>query len=415
MYFPVKEVPMNWLAKWAWMTLGAATAIAASAQTLTTLATFTTADGNYPETALIQGSDGDLYGTLAQGGANDAGAIFKISPATGELTVLYHFCAELNCTDGAEPSSSLVEASDGHFYGMTIAGGTSTSNCYTGVIPGCGTVFRITRQGKLTTLYSMCTLPDCIDGAQPLGALVQAADRTFFGTTSFGGAYNRGTVFVITAQGKLLHSFNLTKGDSPGALVRSSDGNFYGTTAAGGGYYNSGTVFKITPHGKITTLYSFCGFGPPCVDGQTPMGVIQGTNGRFYGTTSSEGPYGGGTVFEITGSGEFKTMYGFCARPSCADGNGPSRLIQGSDGQLYGTTSNGGAYFAGAIFKITLSGQEETLYSFCAQPNCTDGNFPLAGLVQATDGKFYGTTAVGGTNGGFGTVFSFEPKEANAE
>jgi uncharacterized repeat protein (TIGR03803 family) len=180
----------------------------------------------------------------------------------------------------------------------------------------------------------------------------------------------------------------------------------------GGANSNGGTVFKITPSGKLTTLYSFCSQSG-CMDGDGPVaGLIQATNGDLYGTTVHGGayivPYGGGTVFKITPSGTLTTLYSFCSQSGCIDSANPAGpLVQATDGDLYGTTvydncaSNG---CAGTVFKIAPSGALTTLYSFCSQSGCTDGSTP-AGLIQATNGDLYGTTELYGANGD-GTVFS---------
>jgi uncharacterized repeat protein (TIGR03803 family) len=253
------------------------------------------------------------------------------------------------------------------------------------------------------------------DGESPFAALVQATNGNFYGTTEYGGASpgancapNCGTVFEITANGKLttLHSFNGTDGFYIVAgLVQATDGNFYGT-AFGGGTNSRGTVFKITQGGTLTTLYSFCSQSG-CTDGYGPEGLVQASNGNFYGITN----YGGanscgtnscGTVFEITPSGTLTTLHSF----NGTDGQFPvTALIQSTDGNFYGTTYKGGANGDGTIFKITPSGTLTTLYSFCSQSGCPDGQLPLGALVQATNGNFYGTTEFGGTNG-YGTVFS---------
>jgi len=397
----IEEDTMNWLAKLAWIMLCATVAITTSAQTLTTLTIFHRWSGDNPEAALTQGSDGNLYGTLASDGHfGVGGAVFRISPS-GERTVLHHFCAERACADGARPYARLVEGSDGNFYGTTLEGGTGP--CYQGIIDGCGIVFRITTHGKFTKLHNICTLQNCV-GAYP-GALVQASNGKFFGTTCWGGASNNGTVFVITAQGmKRLHSFNGVDGMCPAALVQSADGNFYGTTVSGGAY-SLGTVFKITPQGGLTTVYSFCAI-ELCADGSYPNGgVTLATNGSLYGVTSSGGLSGEGTVFEITSQGSLKTVYSFCVLgPDCSDGAGPrGPLIQASDGHFYGTTANGGSNDNGTIFKISLAGSLTTVHSFCLI--CGEAASPQAGLIQARDGRIYGTTT-SGPGRGAGTVFA---------
>ena len=384
----------------------AAAVIASPAQTLTTLVNFAGANGANPQSSLIQGTDGNFYGTTPDGGdlskcsSFGCGTVFKITPG-GTLTTLYSFCAQTNCTDGADPLGGLVQATDGNFYGTTSAGGTR----------GDGTVFKITPSGTLTTLHSFCPQgPPCNDGADPLGGLVQATDGNFYGTTNWGGANDSdGTVFKITPGGTLttLHSFSGGDGAYPAAgLVQATNGNFYGTTQIGG-YYGGdycagngcGTVFKITSGGALTTLYSFCP-QPNCADGFDPVaGLVQATDGNFYGTTWFGGTQGGGTVFKITAGGTLTTLHSF----NGDDGWWPlAGLMQATDGNFYGTTSDGGS---GTVFKITPGGALTTLYRFCSQSNCADGADPKAGLVQATNGNFYGTTSGGGTYGE-GTVFS---------
>jgi uncharacterized repeat protein (TIGR03803 family) len=211
---------------------------------------------------------------------------------------------------------------------------------------------------------------------------------------------------------KILVNFDGTNGQHPVAgLVQATNGNFYGTTSEGGADGN-GTVFDITAGGKLARLHSFCSQGgyPSCTDGANPgAGLIQATNGNFYGTTSAGGAHGGGTVFEITAGGQLTTLHNFCSQLGCADGVNPGAgLIQATDGNFYGTTYSGGTssacsgYGCGTVFEITTGGQLTTLHNFCSQTNCTDGVGPVA-LVQATNGSFYGTTAGGGT--GCGTVF----------
>jgi uncharacterized repeat protein (TIGR03803 family) len=177
-------------------------------------------------------------------------------------------------------------------------------------------------------------------------------------------------------------------------------------------YGGKGTVFKITPEGTLTMLYSFCSNFPSCPDGSYPLaGVVQGTDGNFYGTTFLGGTDGDGTVFKINPSGALTTLHSV----DVTDGLQPLVLVQGRDGNFYGTTYEGGANAYGTVFKITSSGTLTSLYSFCSEINrgiCTDGSSPLGGLVQGTDGNFYGTTVVGGTGGckyGCGTIFKITP------
>jgi uncharacterized repeat protein (TIGR03803 family) len=398
--------------------LALAAAPRAQAQTFTTLYSFCSesdcADGQYSRAALAQGSDGNFYGTTYFGGANPGanglgnGTVFKITP-TGTLTTLYSFCSQSLCTDGANPNAGLVLGSDGNFYGTTVFGGVNQE----------GTVFKITPTGTLTTLYSFGSRTLWTDGYQPDAGLVEGRDGNFYGTTGLGGAYEEGAVFRITATGTLttLYSFcsqggGCTDGYSPiAALVQGSDGDFYGTTCSGGAY-GGGTVFKITPTGTLTTLYSFCSQSG-CTDGASPSAaLVQASDGNFYGTTYSGGASDRGTIFQITPSGTLSTLYGFCSQSGCTDGVYPSSaLVQGSDGNFYGTIGCSG--YNGTIFQITPSGTFTTLYRFCSQSGCADGFGPIGGVIQASDGNFYGTTGYGGAyygNGVFGgTVFRLLP------
>ncbi len=304
--------------------------------------------------------------------------------------------ASFNGTDGESPGAGLVQATNGDLYGTTFFGGAS----------GAGAVFKITPSGTLTTLYSFCSQSACTDGQYTYAGLVQAANGDLYGTTPFGGASGAGTVFRITLGGTLttLYSFCSQSGCADGyepiaGLVQAANGELYGTTYFGGAS-GAGTVFKITPSGTLTTLYSSFS------DGQNFAGLVQAANGDLYGTTYSGGAHGGGTVFKITPSGTLTTLYNFCSQSGCTDGEySRAGLVQATNGDLYGTTANGGAHGYGTVFKITPSGTLTTLYSFCSQSGCADGALTIAGLIQATNGDLYGTTWDSGTSDD-GTVFS---------
>jgi uncharacterized repeat protein (TIGR03803 family) len=378
-------------------------------QAFTRLTSFHGTDGKYPN-GLVQGTDGNFYGTTTKGGALEDGTVFKITPS-GARETMYSFCAKRGCADGGDPEGDLVQATDGNLYGTTLTAG---ANIY------YGTVFKITPAGTftLTTLHTFCSQSNCADGGNPEAGLIQATNGDFYGTTGYIGAYNGGTVFKMTPSGGLttLYSFcaqsNCTDGSTPEAvLVQSTNGELYGTTAYGGANSNAcpsgcGTVFKITPAGTLTTLYSFCSLSD-CADGAVPFApLVQATNGDLYGTTEDGGANGGGTVFKITPAGTLTTLHSFCSLSNCADGANPvTGLIQATDGNLYGVTQNGGAAGGGGtVFKITPAGALTTLHSFCALSNCADGHFPY-GLIQATDGALYVTVIFGGANG-LGTLVS---------
>jgi uncharacterized repeat protein (TIGR03803 family) len=427
---------------WAALVLCGTAATLLPAQTFTTLYNFCSqsgcTDGEIPLAGLVQITNGYLYGTTQAGGVNAfsfyEGTVFKITTG-GALTTLYSFCPPGGLICGGNPAAGLVQATNGDLYGTTGLGGSADCS------DGCGTVFRINPSGTQTTLYSFT---GGADGRSPASALVQATNGDLYGTTPMANSGNGGgSVFNITPGGKLttLYTFCLqgdtcTDGDGPtGALVQAPNGNLYGTTA-GGGAYGPGTVFKITPRGTLTTLYSFCSQSG-CPDGASPNGgLVQADDGNFYGTTYSGGVnnascgasgLGCGTVFKITPSGTLTTIHSFCSQSGCPDGGIPvAGLIQATDGNFYGTTyygganinascgATGGTFGCGTVFRITPSGTLTTLHSFCSQSGCADGATPVAGLIQDTNGTFYGTTQGGGvgqgsvncTAHGCGTVFS---------
>jgi uncharacterized repeat protein (TIGR03803 family) len=386
---------MTTFEKWAWVCLLCAmTATAAPAQTFKTLASFDII--GYPQyTSLVQGVDGDLYGTTQA----DWGMVFKITTA-GDLTVLCYF-GEDTCYQESYPLAGLTQATDGNFYGTTWQGGVNPSE-------GEGTVFKTTAgENDVTLLYSFCSQANCADGDDPFAPLMQAKNGNFYGTTFDGGTKGYGTVFEITSQGKLttLHSFGYEDGAGPVAgLVQAKNGNFYGTSLYGGAH-GAGVVFEISSGGTLTMLYSFCS-QKGCADGTGPYaGLVQAKDGNFYGTAHGGGAYNHGTVFQITPEGKLTMLHSFCSQKKCADGADPyAGVIEASDGNFYGTTSKGGAGNWGTIFAITPAGKLTTLHSFCSQKNCTDGADPVGGLLQASDGNFYGTTTEGGTYEN-GTVF----------
>jgi uncharacterized repeat protein (TIGR03803 family) len=343
-------------------------------------------DGNYPAAPLIQGGDGNFYGTNYSGGASNSGTLFKITP-TGTETVFYSF----NSGPEGQSPVGLIQGSDGNFYGTTSSGGAS----------GNGTAFKISSGGVETPLYSFAG--GTTDGRFP-ASLTQGSDGNFYGTTALGGASNEGTVFKITPAGveTVLDSFTGgTDGSQPqAALIQSTDGNFYGTTISGG-TSGQGTVFKITPSGFETVLHSFAG---GATDGNGPYAaLVQGVDGSFYGTTRGGGASSQGTVYKITPTGMETLLYSFAGGfVGVADGGDPTTpLILGSDGNLYGT-AGGGIGNNGTLFEVTPTGVETVLYYFVGG---TAVNRP-GPLIQGVDGRFYGTTAYGGSSN-LGTVFMF--------
>jgi uncharacterized repeat protein (TIGR03803 family) len=194
---------------------------------------------------------------------------------------------------------------------------------------------------------------------------------------------------------------NCSDGISPSSLLQGTNGNLYGITASGGAN-DGGTVFEVTPTGQLTTLYSFC-TQQGCPNGTDPVALIQAKAGTFYGVTAFGGATGNGTVFKITAAGKLTTLHNFCIRRNCTDGENPSSLVEGSDGNFYGTTTQ----TPGTVFKISPNGALTTIHTFCSLPNCADGSIPIAPMVQANDGNFYGTTLFGSDVGG--TIFQITP------
>jgi len=363
------------------------------AQTFTTLVNFngTNGDGPVPQAQLVQGLDGNLWGVTEVGGVFGAGTIFKMSL---EGTLMTEFDFNNRATgDTWQPMAGLALASSGLLYGTTQYGGPN----------GEGTFFSFKPRG-------LVTLGPGFGGPYGYGvssSLVRAFNGVFYGTTQGGGANGPGTVFEATAGGgmSVVYTFQPSDVGTSGVsgLIQGFDGNLYGTTSGGGTNFG-GSVFKVTPTspGTLTTLYSFAG-----PDGYAPLGgLVLGSDGNFYGTTFSGGTYNYGTVFKITPAGRLTTLHNF--RQSNPNGMGGCHpavpLVQASDGNFYGTTTACGANGLGTVFRITPFGSLSTLYSF----DTTEIPSPIVsgGLVQATDGNLYGTFASGGQYGQ-GMVFRF--------
>jgi uncharacterized repeat protein (TIGR03803 family) len=320
-----------------------------------------------------------------------------VSCSAGTERILYSFGA--SATDGQEPYAGVIIDSAGNLYGTTQTGGTN----------GLGTVFKISSAGTETILHSFGA--SAVDGMTPRSGVILDNAGNLYGTTSAGGANQIGTVFKIDAAGTetILYSFGARANDGMdpvGSLIMDSAGNIYGTTSSGGSG-GTGTVYKIDPSRTETILYSF-GIGNS--DGAAPFGsLIIDNTGNLYGTTTQGGAYFEGTVFKISAAGAETILHSFGA--NATDGLVPTAsLVRDSAGNLYGTTSQGGANIAGTVFKIDTAGTESILYAF--NPGAADGGSPAAytGLIIDSGGSLYGTTGNGGANfkanlQGDGTVF----------
>lgn len=366
-------------------------------------------------------------------GLKQAGVVFLLisAAALGSHAQTYNVLVSFNGKDGAEPNS-VVQGLDGSFYGTAYGGGWYCAVHSDNV--GCGTIFNVKLDRRLRYV-EFCNGGDCTGGSMPQLGLILAADGSFYGATLNGGGQGcplgecGGTIFKVTSKGQLssLYEFcnqpGCPDGSGISSLIQAADGNLYGTTW-GWGAYSGGTVFKLTPSGALTTLYSFCGMSG-CPDGEAPLGIIQASDGNFYGTAQYGGTggactWGCGTIFRITPQGNLTVLHNF----SGADGAAPeTNLIQSTDGSFVGTTYGGGANQCppltgcGTVFEFSSDGSFKSLYSFCSRDACADGGLPSGGVIEASDGNFYGTTVEFGNrrkhcSNGCGTLFRLTPQGA---
>jgi uncharacterized repeat protein (TIGR03803 family) len=361
-------------------------------------------DGAAPN-GLIAGSDGNYYGTTANGGANGFGTFFRVTPA-GVETVLYSFAG--GSADGADPEG-IIQGTDGNFYGATNFGGNNACQF------GCGTVFKITPVGAETVLYFFT---GAADGGDPNG-VVEGSDGNFYGTAAFGGVTNGacggsgcGVAFRLTPAGAetVLHPFaGGADGILPVSLIQGTDSNFYGTTIFGGSS-NNGTVFRITANGTETVLHSFAGGSDGALPQQTQL--IQGSDGNFYGVTPFGGSSSLGVAYRITPAGVESVLHAFAG--GTADGAAPSTALVEFSGNFFGATNGGGNASCGGgcgtVFKLTPAGAESPLYlfgptaNFGAQPP-NPSSLVLAVNGGVASGNLAGTTQNSGTFG-IGSVFT---------
>ena len=347
-------------------------------QSVTSIYTFNAnaIDGANPKALLVLGPDGNFYGTTANGGSLGYGTIFKVATNGGFATLV-----SFNNANGSDPESELTLGTDGNFYGTTFTGGGF----------GDGTIFRITNSAVATLMNF-----SGINGANPRGSLIQGADGLFYGTTYNGGSLGDGTVFAMTTNGTLATriNFNGTSGRNPAAGLTAGPNNTLFGTTLNGGSFGDGIVFLVTTNGALLQQANFSGF-----NGSAPAArVTPGPNGIYYGTTTNGGSLGYGSVFAVKTNGALATIASFTG----IDGAIPvGSLVLGPDGNFYGTTVGGGTLGYGTVFRMPTNGPITTLVNFNSS---ISGANPEAGLTLAPDGNLYGTTANGGI-GGNGTIF----------
>jgi uncharacterized repeat protein (TIGR03803 family) len=356
-------------------------------------------DGAYPEARLLQGSDGLLYGTASGGGTNDNGIVFKLATDGSGFASLVQFAG----TNGANPESGLIEASDGLLYGTTCAG-TSTN---------LGGIFSLQKDGGAFRVLQLFLNTSSIktNGASPQARLLEGRNGMLYGTTAAGGTNATGTIYQINKDGtgfNTLYQFgahNSSDGRIPlGDLILGSDGLLYGTTFDGG-TNGSGTIYRIGQDGSGYSVVA--NLGSP----QGPAGgIIESTNGILYGTTQLGGDVGAGTVFNLQkDGGAVAILRSFSA--SGGDGQSPyASLTSASNNPLIGTTRTGGSLAQGSIYSLRFDGLGYTLLSSLESPDFPTS--PVACLVEATNGNLYGVTRFGGSSNN-GTLFNLNLSGAN--
>jgi uncharacterized repeat protein (TIGR03803 family) len=372
-----------------------------AAATLTTIVSFDGSNGSRP-LGMVRAGDGNFYG-VAESSRAGAGAIFRLTP-DGELKAITQFSGE---TNGYSPRAEPILGRDGHLYGTTVGGGANGN--------GFGTVFRVTTEGKLTTLAVF----DRRNGASPERPLIQAQDGNFYGTTYMGGAHQQGTVFRLTQEGKLTTLVHFKVGQFPGALDLIQDrkgnfyvthGNFYGTQYMADG---AATIFRLIEGQKLIPFASFVGLNKTVSRDAYPNRLVEAQDGNFYGVTLF------GNFFRLTPDGQRTTIATFQSKFLF------NHLIQGQDGNFYGTANGLEPPDPGMVFRITPQGELIPLAYFSGRnesssngggnqvepgkvapsAHATDqnGSFPSS-LIEAERGTFYGTTEAGGKHNQ-GTIF----------
>jgi len=354
-----------------------------------TLVYFTggTNTGRNPYGPLMQANNGLFYGTTYTSVGSPYGTIFTANTLgqKGEIVIF-------NSTNGSQPRSKLIQASNGILYGMATGGGQNF----------VGTLFSCSTSGNYGVIHNFNLFPS---PNTPYGALLQASNGKLYGTTVLGGVGNEGTIFSSDTLGNvgIVHSFNITNGSTPySTLIQGSDGILYGTTRTGGNS-NFGVVFGYNISGSFNVIYNFS--GATYLDGAYPYGeLLENNNGYLYGMTNSGG-LGFGTIFKIKKDGtNYSVIHTFGSIAN--DGSQPyGSLFKSSNGLIYGTTYAGGTFSRGVIFKLDTFENYSIIHNFSGT-TYLDGAYPyFTSLIEGTDGNLYGTTSSEGAGGDSGTIF----------
>jgi uncharacterized repeat protein (TIGR03803 family) len=361
----------------------------------TNLVSFGGSNGSYPST-LLQGTDGNLYGTTESGGSGGPaawyGTVFKVS-TSGAFTSLVSFTNTSGAYPGGTPTT-LLQGADGNLYGSTQSGGSD----------GYGAVYEVSTTGSFNSLVSFTGSEDPYPGSN-VTSLLQGSDGYLYGATLSGGPSVKGTTFKLSTAGTVEAISSFGPADGLGqaiyALIRGADGNLYGASEVGGAF-SYGMIFKLTPSGQYSIIVSFTGDGGPN-PGYYPNNLLQGSDGNLYGTCVYGGVDNDGTVFKASTSGAFTNLVSFTGNTGSLPGSLPLLLLQGADGNLYGATATGGSGGYGTVFEVSTLGAFDSLASFTDTTGPDLGDEPIA-MLQGSDGNLYGITYLGGSAGD-GTVF----------
>ncbi len=442
-----------------WIWLGAAVLLApctaASGATLNTIYSFCPqngcSDGDFPATGLVRDASGNLYGVAGAGGAGQKGVIFELSPPSTpegawQYSVLYSFCTQTACADGATPEQSLILDTAGNLYGTTSEGGASHD---------AGIVFELEAPSghgsrKLRVLHNFCTFVNCTDGGGTYddpssltyagaasGALYDGTSP-LYGTTMSGGSHGSGVAYALqpeTTGGrtkwrqKVIYDFckrtGCPDGANPfGALLADASGNLFGVANNGGVDSTSGVVFELSRpdlRWKEQVLHKFCS-SKDCADGKTPVGpLIFDAAGDLLGVTTGggkpvfDGRSGWGVAYKLAFDGsawQESVLHQFCSHTDCSDGYAPQApLAMDAAGNLFGATETHGDNSSddgGTVYRLSGSGFK-TIYTFCEGGGCVvTQQYPQGGLLLDADGHLFGTTGEGGANQ-FGQIFELVP------
>ncbi len=361
-----------------------AAALAAPPVTEERLHKFEYLGGYAPKSTVIQASDGNYYGTTYHGSVKQGGTVYRLTP-DGVHTVIHEF--DVDGVDGRQPYAGLMQASNGWLYGTTTYGGAF----------GQGVVFRLSLAGEFEVLDAFSADKGYV-GYGSGGALIETPAGRIVGVASYGGRFGSGALYALNTNGLIqtLHSFLPAEvgdaGSLSGGLILGRDGKLYGVSSAGGAN-DRGVIYRVDAQAAVSIVYSFPGRGPN--NASIPLGPLaNGPDGSLYGVSSGGGTKNQGTVFRISPSGEVAVLHSFKGYPSAAGWSPVTPLVVDNQGNVFGVTQYGGAsatcYLCGVVYRLSQTGGYQLLHSFAGPPD--DGKYPPAGLLHALDGSLVGVT-----------------------